>query len=107
MAEQEKGTPKPHLILPVGTQVVSRIELRDSRGTVLCPAGAVGEIVQAPLDGTHAHPIPPPLLPVGTRWVSRIELRDSRGTVLCPAGGVGEIVQAPRDGTHAYRIRLP
>jgi hypothetical protein len=55
MAEQE--TPRPHLILPVGTQVVSRIELRDSRGTVLCPAGAVGEIIQAPLDGTHAYRI--------------------------------------------------
>lgn len=57
MAEQEKGSPKPHLILPVGTQVVSRIELRDSRGTILCPAGAVGEIIQAPLDGTHAYRI--------------------------------------------------
>lgn len=54
MSEPEKGA-KPHLILPVGTQVVSRIELRDSRGTVLCPAGAVGEIIQAPLDGTHAY----------------------------------------------------
>jgi hypothetical protein len=46
---------RPHLILPVGTHVVSRIELRDSKGTVLCPAGAVGEIVKAPVDGTHAY----------------------------------------------------
>jgi hypothetical protein len=46
---------RPHLILPVGTQVVSRIELRDARGTVLCPAGAVGEIILAPLDGTHSY----------------------------------------------------
>lgn len=45
----------PHLILPVGTQVVSRTELRDSRGNVLCPAGAVGEVIQAPLDGTHSY----------------------------------------------------
>ena len=43
------------LILPVGTQVVSRIEIRDSRGTVLCPEGAVGVIVKAPADGTHAY----------------------------------------------------
>lgn len=53
MAESE--TARPHLILPVGTQVVSRIELRDARGTVLCPAGAVGEVIQAPLDGTHSY----------------------------------------------------
>ena len=46
---------RPHLILPVGTQVVSRIEIRDSKGNVLCPEGAVGVIVKAPADGTHAY----------------------------------------------------
>src|SRR5687768_12751823 len=46
---------RPHLILPVGTQVVSRIEIRDSKGTVLCPEGAVGVIVKAPADGTHSY----------------------------------------------------
>jgi hypothetical protein len=46
---------RPHLILPVGTQVVSRAEVRDSRGAVLCPAGAVGEVVSAPTDGTHSY----------------------------------------------------
>src|SRR5215210_6566884 len=46
---------QPRLILPVGTQVVSRIEIRDSKGTVLCPEGAVGVIVKAPADGTHAY----------------------------------------------------
>lgn len=46
---------RPHLILPVGTQVVSRIEIRDSKGTVLCPEGAVGVVVKAPADGTHAY----------------------------------------------------
>ena len=56
MAELDgEGAARPHLILPVGTQVVSRIELRDSRGNVLCPAGAVGEVIQAPLDGTHSY----------------------------------------------------
>jgi len=51
----DSGALRPHLILPVGTHVVSRVELRDSRGTVLCPAGAVGTIVKAPVDGTHAY----------------------------------------------------
>lgn len=46
---------RPHLILPAGTQVVSRIEVRDARGAVLCPAGAVGVIVRAPADGTHSY----------------------------------------------------
>ena len=45
----------PRLILPVGTQVVTRIEKRDRAGTLLCPAGAVGEVIQAPLDGTHSY----------------------------------------------------
>lgn len=53
MAEREAA--RPHLILPVGTQVVSRIELRDARGNVICPAGAVGEVILAPLDGTHSY----------------------------------------------------
>jgi hypothetical protein len=55
MAERGAEGARPHLILPVGTQVVSRIELRDARGNVLCPAGAVGEVIQAPLDGTHSY----------------------------------------------------
>jgi predicted nucleotidyltransferase len=55
MAEPEES--RPHLILPVGTQVVSRIELRDARGNVICPAGAVGEVILALLDGTHSYRI--------------------------------------------------
>ena len=46
---------RPHLILPEGTQVVSRIEIRDARGNVLCPEGAVGVVVKAPADGTHSY----------------------------------------------------
>lgn len=46
---------QPHLILPVGTRVVSRVEVRGAGGRVLCPAGAVGEVVQAPVDGTHSY----------------------------------------------------
>ena len=46
---------RPHLILPVGTQVVSRIGIRDAKGIVLCPEGAVGVVVKAPADGTHAY----------------------------------------------------
>jgi len=44
-----------HLILPVGTQIVSRVELRSLTGELLSPRGAVGEILKAPDDGTHSY----------------------------------------------------
>jgi uncharacterized protein len=52
----------PQWILPVGTQVVTRTEIHDNRGAVVCPAGAVGKIVYAPFDSTHAYRV---LLPDG------------------------------------------
>jgi hypothetical protein len=44
-----------HLILPVGTQVVTRVEVKNSAGEILCPRGAVGEIIKSPDDGTHSY----------------------------------------------------
>ncbi|MCI0525735.1 MAG: nucleotidyltransferase domain-containing protein, partial [Acidobacteria bacterium] len=44
-----------HLILPIGTQVVARVEIKNSAGEILCPRGAVGEIVKSPDDGTHSY----------------------------------------------------
>lgn len=59
----EQGTAAfPHWILPVGTHVVTRSEVRDARGGLLCPAGVVGQIVKAPVDSTHAYRV---LLPDG------------------------------------------
>ena len=46
-----------NLILPVGTQVVSRIELRDREGQLLCLKGAVGAIAQSPTDNSHRYEI--------------------------------------------------
>ena len=42
-------------ILPVGTAVVTRIEVKGSGGDVTCPAGAVGVIVRAPADPEHSY----------------------------------------------------
>jgi uncharacterized protein len=42
------------LILPTGTQVVTRADLRDAAGAVVRSRGAVGRIVAAPNDATHA-----------------------------------------------------
>src|SRR2546423_9588793 len=45
----------PHLILPVGTQVVALVEVRGAHGAVVHPRGAVGVVVQAPADYWHAY----------------------------------------------------
>lgn len=44
-----------NLILPVGTQVVTRIEVKTATGEVVCLRGAVGTIVHSPTDNSHAY----------------------------------------------------
>lgn len=46
-----------NLILPVGTQVVTRVEHRDRQGQLLCAKGAVGAIADMPTDNSHAYAI--------------------------------------------------
>ena len=53
--DEQSAAGTPHLIIPVGTQVVTRVAVTGRDGELLCPAGAVGEVVLAPLDGTHAY----------------------------------------------------
>jgi len=48
-------SPNLMLILPVGTQVVTRVEITSSSGEIVCPRGAVGEITRSPDDGTHSY----------------------------------------------------
>ncbi len=45
----------PNLILPVGTQVVTRVEVADSTGEPLCLRGAVAVIIKSPTDNSHAY----------------------------------------------------
>ena len=49
--------PEPNLILPVGTQVVTRIEVSARSGRPGVPRGAVGVITEAPLDQLHHYRI--------------------------------------------------
>lgn len=44
-----------NLILSVGTQVVAGIEVKRPTGEVLCLRGAVGVVVEAPTDNSHAY----------------------------------------------------
>ncbi len=45
----------PHLILPVGTQVVAQVEVRGPDGGLVHPRGAVGVVTQAPGDVWHSY----------------------------------------------------
>ena len=45
----------PELIIPAGTQVVTRAEIRDAGGRIIRPRGAVGIIVALPVDAQHAY----------------------------------------------------
>ncbi len=45
----------PHLILPVGTQVVAQVEVRGTDGAVVHPRGAVGVVIQSPADPWHSY----------------------------------------------------
>ena len=47
----------PNLIIPIGTQVVSRVELKDSQEQTICLRGAVGVIIYAPTDNSHRYKI--------------------------------------------------
>jgi acyl-CoA synthetase (AMP-forming)/AMP-acid ligase II len=44
-----------NLIIPLDTQIVTRIEIKSAQGELLCPVGAVGVIVKAPTDNTQAY----------------------------------------------------
>jgi hypothetical protein len=44
-----------NLVLSVGTQVVSRVDLKTTAGEPTCLKGAVGVITQSPTDGSHAY----------------------------------------------------
>ncbi|MGF1493606.1 MAG: DNA polymerase beta superfamily protein [Microcoleaceae cyanobacterium] len=46
-----------NLILPVGTQIVSRIEKTNPAGELLCRPGTVGKIIQSPTDNSHCYHI--------------------------------------------------
>ncbi len=45
----------PHMVLSVGTQVVSLKEVRGTNGAILHPKGAVGVIIKSPVDNRHAY----------------------------------------------------
>jgi uncharacterized protein len=59
----------PHLIIPVGTQIVTLIELKNINGEMLASKGSVGVIIKSPTDNSHAY---------GVRLVSDLEITLNR-----------------------------
>lgn len=47
--------PEPLFVLPIGTQVVTRVAVHTARQEVRLPAGAVGVIARVPTDPEHAY----------------------------------------------------
>lgn len=47
----------PHLIIPIGTQIVSLIEIRNNDNEIIAFKGAVGVITKAPTDNSHTYRI--------------------------------------------------
>jgi len=52
---EENTAFNPQLIIPVGTQVVTLVEVKGRAGGHVCPRGAVGEITVAPQDNFHSY----------------------------------------------------
>ncbi|MBA3247158.1 MAG: nucleotidyltransferase domain-containing protein [Pyrinomonadaceae bacterium] len=51
----EKQPVNYHLIIPVGTQIVTLVEVRGNAGDLVLPRGAVGVVETAPLDQSHSY----------------------------------------------------
>jgi uncharacterized protein len=45
----------PNFIFPIGTQVVTHIDIKNSNGDVLFVRGVVGVIIKSPVDSTHGY----------------------------------------------------
>ena len=68
----EENTFNPHLIIPVGTQVVTLFEVKGRAAGRVCPRGAVGEVIAAPQDNSHSYHV---RFPDGTENDLLIRLR--------------------------------
>src|SRR5499427_2826836 len=54
-ADLKPGDVNPNLVLPVGTRIVTRVEVKTDAARALRPVGAVAEIVAAPIDALHSY----------------------------------------------------
>lgn len=88
----EEATFTPHLIIPVGTQVVTLVEVKGHAGGHVCPRGAVGEITSALQDNFHSYHI---RFPDGTEAALRrhefaVRKHHQAGELLQPEDGLSD-----------------
>ena len=94
MHNTEKQPDNPYLIIPVGTQIVTRIEARGLGGGAVYPRGAVGVVIQAPADNTHAYRVRFPDGAESTMHRHEFTVRKhfQRGMLEEPGGALAEFV---------------
>ncbi|HEU4419418.1 MAG TPA: nucleotidyltransferase domain-containing protein [Planctomycetota bacterium] len=95
-------------ILPVGTQVVTTVDLRGNAGGVRVPRGALGTILKAPADGTHSYWVR--LVDGAEHAFTRAQLATLarfQDHELAPAGGrelFGRVILQVIVGSRAYGL---
>lgn len=51
----ESAVATTHRMVPIGTQVVSRVVARNAAGDMMCSEGSVGVVIGAPLEPSDAY----------------------------------------------------
>jgi predicted nucleotidyltransferase len=46
---------RPNLIIPIGTQIVTHVDIKNSSGDVIFVRGVVGVVIKSPVDATHGY----------------------------------------------------
>jgi len=55
MTDNKSSSANPHLVLPVGTQIVTLVDCRDLGGTPARRSGTVGRVTKSPSDSKHSY----------------------------------------------------
>lgn len=104
--------PTPHLLLPVGTQVVTRVEVKVPTIEPVRPGGSVGVIIRAPTDATHAYRVRFPdgaevslhRQDLTVRREFQDEVLKQKGAVLAEYGLFNRVIYRCVVGSRAYGL---
>ncbi len=108
----EENAFDPHLIVPVGTQVVTLAEVKGRAGGRVCPRGAVGEVTAAPQDNFHSYHV---RFPDGTEAALRrhefaVRKQHQAGELRRPEDGLSDfrlydyVIYSCVTGSRAYGL---
>jgi uncharacterized protein len=97
------GDRHPNLIVPIGTQVVTRVEVVPSGGGTPLPKGIVGELIKTPADSTHAYRVRFPDGAEGS--LLRHEFSLLKHVKGGPLGDRGRVLKEMRPLQSLFRLR--